>query len=146
MKYAYIIFEEVSGEQIGICTSMEDAIMYTRKLQKQSDMRGSTFPEEHYAWTQLPLIDHKDVPVFTGNIGFRRSGSYSPQYGWDIVPVGLVQDDSADLLINYTDNMPDVQFEIGARGSVRFTVTSSAYLPEDEVLEYVKDKYREWVK
>ena len=146
MKYAYIVFEEITGEHMGVCTSMEDAIMYTQKLQKQSDMRGSKFPEERYAWTQLPLIEHKDVPSFKGNIGFKRTGSYSPQSGWDIIPVGLVQDDSTDLLINYTDKMPDVQFEIGARGSVRFTVKSSAYVPEDEVLEYVQKKYKEWVK
>ena len=41
MKYAYIIFEEITGTQIGVCTSMEEAIAYTQKLQKQSDMRAA---------------------------------------------------------------------------------------------------------
>ena len=146
MKYAYIIFEENSGTQIGVCTSMEEAIAYTRKLQKQSEMREGKFPEEHYAWTQLPLIEHKDVPSFSGNIGFKRIGSYTPWGGWDIIPMGLVQDDSTDLLIDYTDNIPDVTFRIGTCGHVSFEVVSSAYVPEDEVLEFVKEKYREWVK
>ena len=146
MKYAYIIFEEITGEQMGVCTSMEDAIMYTRKLQEQSNSRQGKFPEERYAWAQLPLVEHKDVPVFSGNIGFKRTGSYSPQGGWDLMPVGLVAYDSDDLLVDYTDKIPDVRFELGVLGHVKFTVTSSAYVPEDEVLEYVKDKYKEWVK
>lgn len=145
MKYAYIIFEETSGIQIGVCTSMEDAIMYTQQLQKQSDMRVSEYPD-HYAWTQLPLVEHKDVPYFTGNIGFKRTGSYSPRYGWHINSVGLVNDNSENLIINYTDNMPDVQFEAMPLGGVEFTVVSSAYLPDNELLEFVKDKYREWLK
>ena len=98
---------------MGVCTSMEDAIMYTQKLQKQSDMRGSKFPEEHYAWTQLPLIEHKDVPSFKGNIGFKRIGSYTPLNGWHLAPIGLVDHSSTELLIDYTDKLPDVQFEIG---------------------------------
>lgn len=146
MKYAYIIFEEITGEHMGVCTSMEDAIMYTQKLQKQSGMRNSKFPEERYVWTQLPLIEHKDLPSFTGNIGFKRMGSYNPLSGWDLIPVGLVDNNSSALLIDYTDKIPDVQFEIGAFGNIRFTVTSSAYIPEDEVLEYVQKKYEEWVK
>ena len=146
MKYAYMVFEENTGEHMGVCTSMEDAIMYTQKLQKQSDMRDSKFPEERYAWAQLPLIEHEDVPSFTGNIGFKRMGSYTPLCGWYLAPIGLVDNNSTELLINYTDNLPDVQFEIGACGNIRFTVTSSAYLPENEVLEYVQEKYKEWVK
>lgn len=145
MKYAYIIFEEITGTQICICSSMEDAIMYTRKLQKQSDMRVSE-RKEHYAWTQLPLIEHKDVPYFTGNIGFKRTGSYNPQLGWYIDSLGLVNYNSENLIINYTDNIPDVQFEITSLGGINFTVISSAYLSDIEVLEFVKDKYMEWLK
>ena len=146
MKYAYIVFEEITGEHMGVCTSMEDAIMYAQKLQRQSDMRDSKFPEERYAWTQLPLIEHKDVPSFKGNIGFKRIGSYTPLTGWYLAPIGLVDHSSTELLIDYTDKLPDVQFEIGAFGNVRFTVKSSAYVSEDEVLEYVQKKYAEWVK
>lgn len=146
MNYAYMIFEENTGEHMGVCTSMEDAIMYTQKLQKQSDMRGSKFPEERYVWTQLPLIEHNDIPAFKGNIGFKRMGSYTPLSGWYLAPIGLVDNDSTELLIDYTDNLPDVQFEIGSFGNIKFTVTSSAYLPEDEVLEFVQNKYKEWVK
>lgn len=146
MKYAYVVVEERSGTNIGVCMSMEQAIAYTRKLQKLSDARVSKFPEEHYTWFQLPLIDEKEIPAFGGNIGFRRSGSYSPWDGWDILPVGLVEDNSEDLLVDYTDKIPDVTFEVGSFGCVRFDVVSSAYVPEDEVLEFVKEKYREWVK
>ena len=146
MKYAYIICEQISGTQIGVCTSMEDAITYTKKLQKQSDTRLSKFPEEHYTWTQLPIIESKDLPSFNSNIGFKRTGSYTPWDGWAITPMGLIGDDSDDLLINYTDNIPDVNFEIGICGCVKFTVISSAYIPEEEILEFVKQKYEEWVK
>ena len=128
MKYVYIIYEEYSATNIGVCTSMEDAITYVSKLQKQSNKRADKSADEHYSWFQLPLIDKKEIPYFSSNIGFKRTGGYS-----------------LELLVDYTDNLPSVQFEIGRFGTVEFTVVSSAYIPEAEILDFVKQKYEEWV-
>ena len=146
MKYVYIVFEQYSDTNIGVCTSMEDAIAYTSKLQRQSDKRADQTMTEQYSWFQLPLIDGSEIPYFNSNIGFKRTGGYSLLEGWRLDPLGLVADDSQELLIDYTDNLPDVQFEIGRFGNVEFTVVSSIYLPEHEILDYVKQKYEEWVK
>lgn len=146
MKYVYIVFEQHSGTNIGVCTSMEDAIAYTSKLQKQADKRADQTTTEQYSWYQLPLINDKDIPCFKGNIGFKRTGGYSLLEGWKLDPLGLVADDSRELLVDYTDNLPDVQFEIGRFGNVEFTVVSSVYVPENEILDFVKQKYEEWVK
>ena len=145
MKYVYIIYEEYSATNIGVCTSMEDAITYVSKLQNQSNKRADKSADEHYSWFQLPLIDKKEIPYFSSNIGFKRTGGYSLLEGWKLDPLGLVADDSQELLVDYTDNLPSVQFEIGRFGTVEFTVVSSAYIPEAEILDFVKQKYEEWV-
>ena len=61
MKYMYVIFEQHSGTHLGICTSMEDAIAYTNKLQVQSDKRADQSVPEQYGWFQLPTIDMNEI-------------------------------------------------------------------------------------
>ena len=146
MRYMYVIFEQHSGTNLGICTSMEDAIAYTNKLQAQSDKRADQSIPEQYSWFQLPVIDMDEIPSFKSNIGLKRTGGYSLLDGWKLDPLGLIADNSEELLVNYTDNLPDVHFEIGRFGTVEFTVLSSVYIPENEILDYVKQKYEEWVK